>query len=240
MDIPDRRQSYRKIAASLSALGVGALLGGRTAEASNIIYSGWIDVPVQIGLPAYSSGPLGASSVQFAFATGGPFSSGFRRGVVATGFAAVRFLTSSHFLRLVDRGALWPASGSHSQYYAFVAGRHWQTIYSSASGFNKVYGSTGTIGPGPFSNKYALFQFSNGPETDYGWIRLSLSITNQAGKDPALGPTLTIHDWAYDASGQPLAAGNAPEPATAVETGLAALALGAVGLRKWRKARNAA
>jgi hypothetical protein len=96
----------------------------------------------------------------------------------------------------------------------------------------------------PFSDKYALFAFGlPGDITYYGWIHLSYSVNPQFGPDPTFGPDLTIQDWAYSDYGGILAAGSlddSPEPATAVSTGLAALALGAVGLRNWRKTRKAA
>ena len=48
---------------------------------------------------------------------------------------------------------------------------------------------------------------------------------------------LTIHDWAYDDTGAVLPAGVVPEPAS-TGMGLGALALGAAGLRRWRKTRQ--
>ena len=58
------------------------------------------------------------------------------------------------------------------------------------------------------------------------------------------GPTATINGWAYDTNGHPLAAGSTtsstPEPSSFELTGLAGLALGAEGLRRWRRARKTA
>jgi hypothetical protein len=94
----------------------------------------------------------------------------------------------------------------------------------------------------PFIDKYALFTFLNGPTTLYGWVELSLSIADSYG--PNGTPDLAVIAWAWDDSGNSLPAGDTtvptPEPATEVATGLAALALGAEGLRSWRKARKAA
>jgi hypothetical protein len=93
-----------------------------------------------------------------------------------------------------------------------------------------------------FIDKYALFTFPNGPTTLYGWVELSLSIEDSFG--PNGTPDLGVIAWAWDDTGRSLAAGDTtpatPEPATEVMTGLAALALGAEGLRRWRKARKAA
>jgi hypothetical protein len=231
-----KRKNYKKMAASLSALGAGALLGTATADAS-IVYSGPVNQVVGFG-PGTSSSwlstPLAPSSPQFSFYA---FSSAFGpyhfRGIYGTacGCVGFGFLTSAGFLKIFDKGAVWPVGGTYtSSGYARVAGR----AFSDGS-------SSGYIGGLPaFNDKYALFAFEGDPGTLYGWVHLSLAITQAPGGDPALGPNLTILDWAYEDSGQTLAAGDAPEPATAIPTGLGALALGAVGLRNWRKTRKAA
>jgi hypothetical protein len=53
--------------------------------------------------------------------------------------------------------------------------------------------------------------------------------------------SVTLVDYAYDASGAQIPAGDTgvPEPSTLDLTGLAALALGAKGVRAWRAARKA-
>jgi hypothetical protein len=55
------------------------------------------------------------------------------------------------------------------------------------------------------------------------------------------GPDLTVVSWAFDDTGAPIHAGDeggtVPEPGTLGTTGLAALTLGALGVRRWRNAR---
>jgi hypothetical protein len=234
-----RRSKYRTMAASLSALGAGALIGAGTAEAG-VAYSGPVNLTVGFGpdtIPFYSSGPFGPSSTHFSFAALSFQTQGYHfRGVGGFACGCLGFLTSSSFLKLVDKGAVWPVGGTYSSFStAGVGVRRWVSTMISGNPYT-VHTSHG----GPSRDGYALFAFDSGPDTLYGWIHLSLSINNQFGSDPALGPNVTIFDWAFDDSGQTLAAGDAPEPATAIPTGLAALALGAVGLRNWRKARKAA
>ena len=251
-----QRKSYRRMAASLSALGAGALLVGGTAEAG-VIYSGPLNVDVGFGPGAvdhYTLGPLGPSSDAFSF-----FRTGYGpnfRSIVGLGcpWGAVAFATQTlthlgfsarSFLKLFNAGAKWSTQVTGTHYYPFV--KVGARLWGSTTRSGTPYTVHSTQGVGPFSDKYALFAIGSGPDTLYGWLHLSFSITNGFGPDPALGPDLTILGWAYDDSGAQLAAGQTatpdtttPEPANAVSTGLAALAMGAAGLRKWRAARKPA
>ena len=91
--------------------------------------------------------------------------------------------------------------------------------------------STG-YSPPSYTDQFALFRFNVGSQTDYGWLELSL----QNGFDT--GPTLAILGYAYDTSGKPIPAGAIPEPRQ-LPLALAALALGAVGVRELRAKRKA-
>jgi hypothetical protein len=67
---------------------------------------------------------------------------------------------------------------------------------------------------------YTLFRFDVGSQTDCGWLKLALG--NPGGDKPfikAIG-------YAYDTSGKP------------IPLALSALALGAIGVREWRKKRG--
>lgn len=73
-----------------------------------------------------------------------------------------------------------------------------------------------------------------GSGTHYAWASITAT-----GKDFSVDPFITINEWAYESTpGIPIPAGAVPEPET-IGTGLGALALGAAGLRRWRKRRAA-
>jgi hypothetical protein len=80
--------------------------------------------------------------------------------------------------------------------------------------------------------QYALFRFDVGSQTDYGWLELQLGNIGDSA------PFIRLIGYAYDTSGKPIPAGAIPEPKH-LPLALGALALGAVGLREWRKKRNA-
>ena len=122
----------------------------------------------------------------------------------------------------------WVKWGSH------MTGSYRGTITPGHSNFNTTHFNAGN-----FSDKFALFQFTGGGSPIYGWLKLSSEVTND------LGPKVTVTAWAYDTSGAQLASGDigdtsTPEPSTLGLTSLAALALGADGLRRWRAARKKA
>ena len=103
--------------------------------------------------------------------------------------------------------------------------RHETGIRASGSRVNT------SIHPPPYSHEYALFRFDVGPQTDYGWLELSLSYA-------ATGePDFTISAYAYDTSGKTIPAGSVPEPQD-LPLAMSALTLGALGLREWRKCRT--
>lgn len=68
--------------------------------------------------------------------------------------------------------------------------------------------------------------------TDYGWVQLTTT--------GATGYPATITGYAYENTGAALFAGAVPEPGTNAALALGALALGAVGVRRWRQSKAAA
>lgn len=245
------RKSMRKLA-SLTALGAGAVtLSAENAEAS-VIYSGPMDAKVGIAPgygPTYIS-PLLPGGAQFEFnlisyayttathhivyhvislyakglgGAAGPFFEKTRTNPPLPGSA----------MKVVNAGALWSTLGPPLE-NPLIAYRFWVGLIGNAYGLKS------------FTDKYAMFRFNGCAVSPcYGWIELSLSVANQPPfRNVNNGPNLDILGFAYDDSGTLIPAGykgpnSIPEPSTFELAGLAALALGADGLRRWRAARKA-
>ena len=99
---------------------------------------------------------------------------------------------------------------------------------------NSVWWDTSSTTLGAGSNKLLAFRVEEGTDTFYGWIDYTLSFT-----DIYSGYTFTVNAWAYnDVSGQGIIAGqNTAAGSQAVPGlgGLAALAIGAAGVRSRRQ-----
>jgi len=121
------------------------------------------------------------------------------------------------------------------------AGLTWDQIIGGVSSVN---GTAATAqlnmhSPDSFNHKYVLFKFKDSNvavnNLRYGWVDLSLSNANGGI------PDLTIFGYAFDNTGAkiPTGATVVPEPAPIAILALGALALGAKGLRIWRRDRVA-
>ncbi|WOO39819.1 hypothetical protein [Rubellicoccus peritrichatus] len=106
-------------------------------------------------------------------------------------------------------------------------------------------GASALIVSGEFNN---LADFTSGvsgymgfrlPKEDMeGNIKLGWAeVTFYNDSNPS-GIGVTVHRWAFQDDGSNIQVGAIPEPAT-IATGLGALAMGAAGLRRWRKAKKA-
>ena len=248
--MPNKRKYLMQKAASLSALGAGALvLGAGKAEAS-IVYSGLLNL--QVGFTAtdlvqYTSPTFGSQGAQFWIKTNirSHTANSSRRSVRAYGNNNLVLGGFSTRLQTFAANKSWKIAfpAQHGTHSADVGARLW-IRYSGLGGRTQHFGNMN-----PFTDKYALFRFN--PTTSattwwYGWIELSYTVGGGIGPDPTQDPQVTIEGWAYDNTGARIHAGalptptSTPEPGTLSASGLAALALGAAGLRRWRKKRQAA
>ena len=128
-------------------------------------------------------------------------------------------------------------AGAASQAVANVNRGTWSTN----SGYffdlgNPAFTNTNTSNPN--NSRYLLFNFSVGGSTYYGWIEV-LSMTVTPSNTSTNTYSVTLGRWAYDdQSGYQLYAGEIRASAVPGGAGLAALALGAAGVRGRRRSRN--
>jgi hypothetical protein len=197
--------------ASLSALGAGALgVAAGTAQA---------DIVGSTFTPPVTVGPDGINSV--------------------TGMGMPGYTFRAFWISTLHTVSLYGPNVRFREWYwenlrVFSARKTW----NSASGSHSHAGAQITNGRSPFNDQYALFQFGCPSGSCYGWLELSVSAS-----EGGFAPDVTLVGWAYDASGNPIPAGetpSVPEPSTIAVIALNALALGAVGLRRWRSARKLA
>jgi len=239
--------------ASMAALGVGALaLTSGEAQAGTVTTT--VDVNVELGFastaqPGYALqtspfslvlpvgsgvGPIGFRLANSHFRT--TWTAGFMsqnyHAVGAFAGKSVRWATVTnsetiglHELRIFGTSQQPLGSRSHwlsnLSYWAGPVLGHLDVVHVIFGARTQQSINTRN---GPFGPAYARFEYWNGDQWDYGWVNLT-------GLEP--DPDLLITAYGYETSS------TTPEPGTLAMTGLSALALGALGLRKWRAARKA-
>jgi hypothetical protein len=243
------QQFYKKIdlyALAAGAAGVGVLALAHPAEAK-IVYT---PANLQMDVPNIYHIDLnndGKADMQFHFSTTGT-SAGFRAAAISLSRASYYWATSNQV------AAVQHIENGRFLVFAFPAG---QEIGPNRN-FNKGgfiggdldqsshitwEGQWGNGGKG-LNNRYAGVKFMINGEVHYGWIRLSMDITN--GTPPF---NATVTGYAYETiPNKPIIAGATEgsdeeerSPSAAIETPapepamLGALALGAPGLSIWRR-----
>ena len=210
---------------SLLALATGAVAIPQTSEA-DVIVTDLSGSPVSIGFLANTSFTInnlpGAARLGFQFGAHGSLSTESRWILAGQVAGYVRLKTTGAAFLLIHV----PAGGT------------WNNI----GGVEKAVGTVGSAyyashRPNPYSHDYILFKFQDSTQANalrYGWVDVSLDNNNL---NTGEGPQLTIWRYAYDTTGTVLAAGAVPEPGSVSLLALGALALGAKGVRSWKRNR---
>jgi hypothetical protein len=233
-----KKENLKRLA-SISALGAGGLgVAASPAHASSMVFSGILDKPIGRKLPFANLD--GAGGLFTAGARTAPQGSSDywinvngRHGANGTAFQFVGAVRDEAFAWGQRFGATWrdAACGRLSCQplnKAFVADHAYSYRFGPPAFQFTAFNST---------DPFLLFEFTGGdlPSTIYGWAQLKVQFDGRV-------PDAVLVDWAYDTSGAPLSAGDkgsaTPEPSTLPLTGLAALVLGAKGLRAWRAAKR--
>jgi hypothetical protein len=215
---------------SLLALATGAVAIPQTGNA-DIIYTDLSSSPVTTGYGnSYTISTLpGTATLTFETRrTSTYFSIRYSQtliGAPAGGLAGLQVGVDNFALHR-GKGAAW----ANQSLYANVA------VAIAASYAN------GPASYGQIDHEYLAFGFYDttaGNAFRYGWLEVSMA--NAPLHGGFAYPTLTIYGYAYDNTGAKLAMGDGvPEPSSAAVLALGAMALGAKGLRAWRRKQGAA
>jgi len=218
---------------SLSTLSVAGAAVGAHSLADVIV------VPVNQNFNYNSNTPFtldlpGINSMQVFSTQGGMFT----RSVALGGVAGATYFQVRRYA-----AGTW-SKGTRKILQGGPAGATWSNIGGTIGNVG-LLGATdmtfGPIGPSSYTNRYFGFRFKDTTvnRVKYGWLQASAGPVSSPQNVP-----ITVTRYAYENNGSPLALGSTisavPEPATTALAGLGALVLGAAGVRRWRKAKQAA
>lgn len=198
-----------------AVLGTGAALLPQDVKA-DIIYSG----PINVNIPNTFDG------LYFNFITGASGTSG--ASTPGWDFNPYNSGTSlSFFWSATPNQAGGVAGSTTGPYLSLSLG----TTVSSASVFAAVTATANTAAFQAGGLNYLGIRFTNENTgaVNYGWVLLSSTAST--------GFPLSIVGYAYENTGAGIQVGAIPEPSTYATLGL--MALGAFGLRQWRRAARA-
>ena len=234
-DIADYRYSPKLV--SLLALAAGAAALPQTGHA-DIIYNDLSSNPAVVGFG-------GASSFEFALPGKARF--GFtRRSTVSSTLTATVPVTFRTVIAgdLGGRAGAGIRGGEDGFAAAAAAGAAWSQGQFTWRYVTVGIASNGGHTPtGDYDKQYLAWTFTDstpGGGNRYGWVEVSLNVNNVVSGNPTSGPKVTIWGYAYDNTGAKPNLGQVPEPTSLSLLVFGALALGARGMRSWRRERDAA
>jgi hypothetical protein len=199
------------IASLIASSSADATVHSYTFSSNNTVTSTWLHIDLDGGTISYSKN--GNSDFMLCRKNTG-------ENGLAIGFSTV--FRNSFKEELSNSGKLLALSKSATISVGKHFGQNTHVFYSSSGNVTAQ-----AVGFKAGTN-YIGFSFLTNGKTCYGWLEINITDSN----------TVTLLGWAYSDSGSILAGLTTavPEPAeTAI--GLGALALGAAGLRRWRKCR---
>jgi hypothetical protein len=218
--------SRNQIAKSLAA-AVALLAVDQSADAGTIVVQ---NPNVTVG---FNAGDL--SKFNFNLNTGNP------GGMKSQGMALIRGGggTSSRSIHIADGGgngggpAFFKTIGNNTA-KPFAAGVTWNGVGGDITEIF-VSAQTSSAGATPFTNEYYLFYFEDSSNAKhYGWILGSLTSNSYHLTSYAYETTAGVTIAAGDTVGSTV-----PEPSSLALGAMGALVLGAAGVRKWKKDRQA-
>ena len=139
--------------------------------------------------------------------------------------------------KLFDANAQW-GTPQNNNLSALAGSLAISKIVTTVSGVDSTITNRNTYGKlsQNVTNKYLLFKFTDEGDDYFGWVQV-VQANEWVADDPNNYVTVIAYAWqkgVIDAGVQAV-----PEPSTVVTSGIAALAGGAVALRRWRKERKA-
>ena len=212
---------------SLLAMATGALAMPQASNA-DIIFTDLSANPISI---------FGTTGASFLIDLPGTAQIGF----CGHSIVSPPMMLTTHSIRASQKGGYVRLKTDAAGFVALAGpGLTWNQIIGGVSSVNGTAATArvNSHSPNSFDHMYMLFKFKDSnlpPLTNlrYGWIDLSLINANGAI------PELTIFGYAFDDTGVPIPTAVVPEPGPIAILALGALALGAKGLRTWRRQRVA-
>ncbi|RLT14438.1 MAG: PEP-CTERM sorting domain-containing protein [Planctomycetota bacterium] len=231
----------RRLLTILAGTGTVGMVS-QDADAADLFYSGILTTNNVVGWAnnvALSTDPFNLTIQGLAGGKITKSASATFAGVVIAQVDANGYFRVATSTRKINTNSLFTAAKLNA------AGKTWATAATNTKNYGKIglLNPAGNVGPSLTNQQsYLLFEFKDstaGNGMRYGWIDATI---NNNGNNANRNVNVTINSYAWGAVDQKLGAGvipqPVPEPSTLVTSGIAALAGGAVALRRWRRERK--